>query len=42
MGEVVASLESGDVVQAGDLLEYELPSVLDSLVPFLKKVSEQL
>jgi hypothetical protein len=42
MGDVVASLENGDVVQAGDLLEYELPSVLDSFVPFLKKVSEHL
>ena len=40
--EIANSLESGDIVQAGDLLEYELPEKLDGMVPFLHKIAENL
>lgn len=34
--EAMQCLESGDIVQAGDIFEYELPELLDGIVPFLK------
>lgn len=36
--QVADSLDSGDMVMAGDLLEYELPDVLEELVPFLSSI----
>lgn len=40
LGDVVKSLEINDIVMAGDLLEYELPDVLEKFVPFLKRIKE--
>jgi hypothetical protein len=40
LDSVAKSLETNDIVMAGDLLEYELPDVLDRFVPFLKEVSK--
>ena len=39
---VAKSLEDKDIVTAGDILEYELPEVLDKFVPFLKALKEKL
>ena len=40
--EVAKSLEINDIVMAGDLMEYELPEVLEKFVPFLKRIKEVL
>jgi len=40
LGEVAKSLEINDIVMAGDLLEYELPDVLEKFVPFLRRIRE--
>lgn len=40
LSQVAKSLEINDIVMAGDLLEYELPEILEKFVPFLKKVKE--
>ena len=42
LSEVAKSLEINDIVMAGDLLEYELPDVLEKFVPFLRKIKEIL
>ncbi|MCX8000547.1 MAG: hypothetical protein N3A69_16610, partial [Leptospiraceae bacterium] len=39
LSRVVRSFEANDLVSAGDILEYELPDVLDRLVPFLRAIS---
>jgi hypothetical protein len=38
LGQIADALDSGDMVMAGDLLEYELPDVLEELVPFLSAI----
>jgi hypothetical protein len=38
--QVANSLDANDIVMAGDLLEYELPDYLDSLVPYLKEIKK--
>ena len=42
MSAVAKSLESSDIVMAGDLLEYELPGVLDVFTPLLKNLAVRL
>ncbi len=42
LARTALALESNDIVQAGDILEYELPEILESLVPFLKAVEEKM
>ncbi len=42
LSQVAKSLEINDIVMAGDLLEYELPDVLEKFVPFLRKIKEIL
>jgi hypothetical protein len=42
LSEVVKSLEINDIVMAGDLLEYELPDILEKFVPFLRRIKEIL
>jgi hypothetical protein len=39
--KIAQAYEESDIIYAGDLIEYELPEVLDELVPFLRKISEQ-
>lgn len=36
--QVASSFEANDLVMAGDILEYELPDVLQELVPFLSQL----
>ncbi len=36
--EVAKSLESNDIVHAGDILEYEIPDYLDRFRPFLEEI----
>ncbi|MCB1141746.1 MAG: hypothetical protein H7A24_12765 [Leptospiraceae bacterium] len=38
LDSVAKSLEIRDIVMAGDILEYELPDILDQFVPFLKEI----
>jgi hypothetical protein len=40
LSEVAKSLEINDIVMAGDLLEYELPDILEKFVPFLRRIKE--
>lgn len=40
--EIANALESNDIVQAGDILEYEIPDYLDRFKPFLGKILEEL
>lgn len=39
---VAIALEDNDIVTAGDVLEYELPEVLDEVIPFLQKINEMI
>ena len=38
LNQVASSFESNDLIMAGDILEYELPDVLEELVPFLSEL----
>ncbi len=40
LNEVAKSLEINDIVMAGDLLEYELPDILEKFVPFLRRIKD--
>lgn len=42
LARAAKALEENDIVQAGDILEYELPDSLDSLVPFLNEIKEKI
>ena len=42
LSQVVKSLEINDIVMAGDLLEYELPDILEKFVPYLRRIKEIL
>ncbi|MCB1189204.1 MAG: hypothetical protein H7A23_03990 [Leptospiraceae bacterium] len=42
LSQVAQAMESNDIVQAGDILEYELPEILDSLVPFILQISKNI
>ncbi|TGL63582.1 hypothetical protein [Leptospira sarikeiensis] len=41
LASVALALEEKDIIRAGDIIEYEIPAVLDELLPFLEKVKEQ-
>ena len=41
LARTALALETNDIVQAGDILEYELPEILESLIPFLKIIEEK-
>lgn len=40
--EVANALENNDIVQAGDILEYEIPDYLDRFKPFLDEILQKL
>ncbi|MEM7183386.1 MAG: hypothetical protein AAF518_20920 [Spirochaetota bacterium] len=42
MNEAVQCMESGDIVQAGDIFEYELPELLDNFIPFLQELNGRI
>ncbi|MBE7413136.1 MAG: hypothetical protein L6Q54_12105 [Leptospiraceae bacterium] len=42
LARTALALEANDIVQAGDILEYELPEILESLVPFLKVIKDKI
>lgn len=42
LASIAVSLEENDIIQAGDIVEYELPAVLDDLIPFLKELEKLL
>jgi len=42
LSQIALGLERNDLVEAGDLIEYELPELLDGLKPFLDKIIEKL
>jgi hypothetical protein len=42
LSQVAQALEENDIVTVGDILEYELPEILDKFVPFLKLIREKL
>ncbi|TGK01161.1 hypothetical protein EHQ53_09440 [Leptospira langatensis] len=41
LASVALALEEKDIIRAGDIIEYEIPAVLDELLPYLEKVKEQ-
>ncbi|MGJ4745142.1 hypothetical protein ACQV5M_02170 [Leptospira sp. SA-E8] len=41
LASVALALEEKDIIRAGDIIEYEIPAVLDEFLPFLEKVKEQ-
>ncbi|TGM01547.1 hypothetical protein [Leptospira jelokensis] len=42
LSNIAQAMEKNDIVYAGDILEYELPEILESLVPFLSLVLEKV
>jgi phage host-nuclease inhibitor protein Gam len=40
--QIAIGLENNDLVEVGDILEYELPDLLDGLKPYLDKIIEKL
>nr|WP_243400898.1 hypothetical protein [Leptospira levettii] len=42
LSNIASAMEKNDIVYAGDILEYELPEILESLVPFLSLVLEKV
>lgn len=40
--QIAMGLENNDLVEVGDILEYELPDLLDGLKPYLDKIIEKL
>ncbi|HNI91127.1 MAG TPA: hypothetical protein PKX55_23445, partial [Leptospiraceae bacterium] len=42
LSEIEKALADKDIVTAGDILEYELPEILDKFVPFLKEIKTRL
>lgn len=40
--QIAIGLENNDLVDVGDILEYELPDLLDGLKPYLDKIIEKL
>ncbi|WCL48801.1 hypothetical protein [Leptospira sp. GIMC2001] len=40
LSHIALALEKGDIVLAGDILEYELPELLDGFHPFLERIIE--
>lgn len=42
LSNIASAMEKNDIVYAGDILEYELPELLESLVPFLSLVLEKV
>jgi hypothetical protein len=42
LSQIAMGLERNDLVEAGDLIEYELPELLDGLKPYLDKIIEKL
>lgn len=41
LSNIALAMEKNDIVYAGDILEYELPALLEDLIPFLKLVLEK-
>ncbi len=39
---IASAMEKNDIVYAGDILEYELPELLEGMVPFLAKILESV
>ena len=39
---IASAMEKNDIVYAGDILEYELPELLEGMVPFLEKILESV
>ncbi|TGM38000.1 hypothetical protein EHQ92_06370 [Leptospira biflexa] len=42
LSNIASAMEKNDIVYAGDILEYELPDLLESLIPFLSLVLEKV
>ncbi len=42
LGSVAQAMEKNDIVLAGDILEYELPDLLEAFYPFLKEVIQKV
>lgn len=42
LSNVAQSMENNDIVQAGDILEYELPEILEQLVPFIHEINKNI
>ncbi|MGE8720903.1 hypothetical protein ACO2KH_06180 [Leptospira terpstrae] len=42
LSNIASAMEKNDIVYAGDILEYELPELLDALIPFLSLVLERV
>lgn len=38
LGNVAEAMEKNDIVYAGDILEYELPELLENMIPLLKEI----
>ncbi len=38
LGNVADAMEKNDIVYAGDILEYELPELLENMIPLLKEI----
>ncbi|MDZ4725408.1 MAG: hypothetical protein SH817_04585 [Leptospira sp.] len=38
LGNVATAMEKNDIVYAGDILEYELPELLENMIPLLKEM----
>jgi len=39
---IAQAMESSDIVYAGDILEYELPGLLDQFVPYLEEIQKRV
>ena len=39
---IAVAMEENDIVTAGDILEYELPEILDEIIPYLKTIHEMI
>jgi hypothetical protein len=42
LSQIEKALADKDIVTAGDILEYELPEILDKFVPFLMEIKNRL
>jgi hypothetical protein len=38
LGNVASAMEKNDIVYAGDILEYELPELLENMIPLLREI----
>ena len=42
LSNIASAMEKNDIVYAGDILEYELPELLEAFIPFLSLVLERV